>query len=123
MQRLFSTFPNSWPGAGLLLLRLAAGTPLLCYLLTLSRSSGAPHHWVEWVSMSVSLLLIPGGWTPIAAASSALAEGWLAIAAGTLDSVHLLRCVIATSLLMLGPGAWSIDARLYGRKRIQVGAR
>lgn len=123
MQRLFSTFPNSWPGCGLLLLRLAGGTPLLCYLLALPASFITPATWLDWASMSGSAVLIPGWWTPIGGALVALAEGWLAIEAGTLDNVHVLRCLIAASLVMLGPGAWSIDARLYGRKRIRVGAR
>jgi len=30
LQRLFSTFPDGWPGFGILLLRLGAGTALIC---------------------------------------------------------------------------------------------
>lgn len=33
---------------------------------------------------------------------------------------HLLLAVLAISLAMLGPGAWSIDALLFGRKRIAI---
>ena len=40
LQRLFSTFPNSWPGFGLLLLRLGVGIALI--YLGISRFFGAP---------------------------------------------------------------------------------
>jgi uncharacterized membrane protein YphA (DoxX/SURF4 family) len=31
--------------------------------------------------------------------------------------IHILLGVLCASVVMLGPGAWSIDARLFGRKR------
>jgi uncharacterized membrane protein YphA (DoxX/SURF4 family) len=31
---------------------------------------------------------------------------------------HIFIIAIAASLVLLGPGAWSIDAYLYGRKRV-----
>ena len=79
--------------------------------------------WTEFAGVAASALLIPGWWTPVGGAVQALAEGYLAFLGGTLDSVHLMRCLMGISLIMLGPGAWSIDARLYGRKRIEVGGR
>jgi uncharacterized membrane protein YphA (DoxX/SURF4 family) len=33
---------------------------------------------------------------------------------------HIVRGMIGLSVAMLGPGAWSVDARLFGRKRIDV---
>ena len=33
---------------------------------------------------------------------------------------HLLLAILGISLAMLGPGAWSIDALIFGRKRITV---
>ena len=36
---------------------------------------------------------------------------------------HLLLAVLAISLAMLGPGAWSVDAYLFGRKRFDIGER
>jgi uncharacterized membrane protein YphA (DoxX/SURF4 family) len=36
---------------------------------------------------------------------------------------HLLLAVLAISVAMLGPGAWSVDARLFGRKRLNLGPR
>jgi uncharacterized membrane protein YphA (DoxX/SURF4 family) len=34
--------------------------------------------------------------------------------------IHVFLAAIAASMAMLGPGAWSIDARLFGRKRIDI---
>jgi hypothetical protein len=34
--------------------------------------------------------------------------------------IHVFLAVIAASVAMLGPGAWSMDARLYGRKRFDI---
>lgn len=31
--------------------------------------------------------------------------------------IHPFLAILAVSVAMLGPGAWSIDARLFGRKR------
>jgi putative oxidoreductase len=52
---------------------------------------------------------------------AALDEVWIAL---SLDSparqdawIHIFLAILAVSVAMLGPGAWSIDARLFGRKR------
>jgi uncharacterized membrane protein YphA (DoxX/SURF4 family) len=64
-------------------------------------------------------LLILGWWTPAASACAAL----LAIVLALSDShweLHIAQAAIALALVALGPGAWSIDARLYGRKHIDI---
>jgi DNA-binding NarL/FixJ family response regulator len=43
--------------------------------------------------------------------------------AAQLPSIHLLVGALGVALAMLGPGAWSVDARLFGRKRIQIPRR
>jgi putative oxidoreductase len=122
MQRIFSTFPNGRPGAGLLLLRLVAGTPLL--VAAISTWVGIPDAAALVLrligAVSAGLILL-GLWTPLAAALGAMVEGWLSFAGGTFDIDHAMHALIALSLIMLGPGMWSVDARLYGRKRIEVG--
>ena len=37
---------------------------------------------------------------------------------GTLPSIFV--AVVATSVVLLGPGAWSVDARLFGRREIII---
>jgi putative oxidoreductase len=64
-------------------------------------------------------LLLLGLWTPLASVALALAEVSAAFF-GRFDFTHVAAALVPLSLAALGPGAWSIDARLYGRKRIRV---
>ncbi len=121
MQRLFSTFPNGWPGYGLLTLRLTCGAPLL--VMGLAKLSGSPVYSIGWFSMLSCLtgvMILAGLWTPFAASCHAILQGVMACAGGTFAATHLILALIGVSLVMLGPGYWSIDARLYGRKRIDL---
>ena len=119
MQRLYTTFPNEWPGAGLLLLRLAEGIPAAVEGMTNALKSGvtlaAIPHAIEVVS---GILLLAGFWTPIGGALQALVEFSNVLAGAGYE--HAWHGMIGLSLAMLGPGAWSVDARLFGRKRIDV---
>ena len=120
MQRIFSTFPGGWPGCGLCLLRVAASAPLL--LIGTSDSWGYPVEATFWIRISCCLsgaLLLAGFWTPFAASLQALVEVVLACT-GTFESSHVTHALIGISLVMLGPGSFSIDARLYGRKRLDL---
>jgi len=65
-------------------------------------------------------LLLAGLWTPIAGILMALAEVGLAFSVPGDPWMHILLAALGVSLAMLGPGAWSVDARLFGRKRIQI---
>jgi hypothetical protein len=67
-----------------------------------------------------ALLLIAGLWTPVAGISVATIALWDIVAGHQLPLAHLLAGTIAASLAMLGPGRWSIDARLFGWKRIEA---
>jgi putative oxidoreductase len=37
--------------------------------------------------------------------------------------IHFLLAVMCAGLAMLGPGAWSVDAYLFGRRRFDIGDR
>jgi putative oxidoreductase len=122
MQRLFSTFPNGWPGCGLLLLRVSCGAPLL--VIGSAKLWGGQvdaAFWIELFSCLTAMLMLAGLWTPVAASSQAVLQGVLAFAGGTFEWAHLMLAITHISLVMLGPGSSSIDARLYGRKRIDLG--
>jgi len=116
MQRLFSTFPGRWPGCGLLLLRIAAAAPL--FLVSHELVSGIP---LRLIGTADGVLLLLGLGTPIAAAVQVLIEGWLAFAGAPFNPDHGARALMGLALMMLGPGQYSVDARLYGRKRIELG--
>lgn len=118
MQRLFSAFPNSWPGCGLLLLRLAAGaTCLFGVAQGVPVALRLPIESCGWVTAP---FLAIGLWTPVAAIAQVLITLPGAFASAGLDLDHVMRAVFGASLAMLGPGAWSVDARLFGRKRFDI---
>ena len=121
MQRLFTMFPGGWPGAGLLVLRLAAAIPLLIGGSHELRS--VPHSWgyaAQFIAVSDGLLLLAGLWTPAAGALKTVIELWIIFSSRDAVIAHLLRAMLGVSLVMLGPGTWSLDARLFGRKRIDI---
>jgi len=121
VQRLFSSFPSAWPGVGLLLLRLIGAGPVVVGGITaLLAESASPAPWLDIIGAAGGSLLLMGLWTPLGGALQALAQGCLAFWNGGVDADSLICAGIAASLVMLGPGAWSVDARLYGRKRIEV---
>jgi putative oxidoreductase len=120
LQRLFTMFPSGWPGAGLLLLRLAAAIPLL--IGATSELFGAPQNdlYARYFAIGVGSLLLAGFWTPVVGALQAIGEVWFGFSQKGGAGVHFLLAALGVSLVMLGPGAWSVDARLFGRKRIDI---
>jgi uncharacterized membrane protein YphA (DoxX/SURF4 family) len=68
-------------------------------------------------------MVLLGLWTPYAAATLGVAQLSLLFFGGFPVQTQISRTVIAVSLSMLGPGAWSIDRRLFGRKRIDLPAK
>ena len=121
MQRIFSTFPDSWPGCGLLLLRVAGSAPL--FVIGISRLWGEPADaalWIRILGCVSGALMLVGFWTPFAAALQVALHGIFAVSGTVFEWTHVMQALIGLSLMMLGPGYWSIDARLYGRKRIDL---
>jgi len=121
MQRLFTTFPNGWPGAGLLLLRIACALPLLLNgLPMLSVVADPTPSWLRLGGLIPAGFLFLGLYTPIAACLQVLAELSLTLVMPSSPALHLTRAAIGMALMALGPGARSLDSRIYGRKRIEL---
>ena len=131
LQRLYSTFPGGRPGVGLLLLRVAVGVSAaatgIFYFVSSSSSFAA-----KW---PLGLLLLLGGaasaagfLTPVAATLIGacflgIALAWITPPFPALHDVRLMASgmiVAAIALALLGPGAFSVDGRLFGRREIVI---
>ena len=119
MQRLFSTFANDWPGFGLLIQRLVLGIALLYHGIALLCGVAAAGPIVPELTGSVlGLFILAGLWTPAVRALVAAVQVWIAFAGVGDESITVTLAALGGTLAMIGPGAWSIDARLFGRKHI-----
>jgi putative oxidoreductase len=124
LRRLYSTFAGGWPGIGLLLMRLVLGFSLL--LRANSALWSDPRINTTLTSLFLAafgLILIPGLWTPIAGTLVALLQIWQMMTMTGDRWVPLLLATIGGALAMLGPGLWSVDARLFGWKRVEPSPR
>jgi uncharacterized membrane protein YphA (DoxX/SURF4 family) len=131
LQRTFSGFPTGYPGLALLLLRLVVGGTASSQAWLLIAVS----HGVVNASVVIALLafvtgvaLVIGFMTPIASVLLSAAgllltvdasiPGHLSLAESGLARLEFIA--ISAALISLGPGALSLDARLYGRREIEV---
>ena len=103
-----------------MLLRLAAAIPLP--IGATSELFGAPQNglYAAYIGIGVGSLLVAGLWTPVAGALQAVIEVWIGFSRGDGTGVYFLIAALGVSLVMLGPGACSVDALLFGRKRIDI---
>jgi uncharacterized membrane protein YphA (DoxX/SURF4 family) len=128
---MFSAFPNGWPGAGLLLLRAAAGAALVVQ----GAAYFADARYLKFTILAIAFLTVVSGallligyLTPFASILAAIASldgifSWFPAPKLDLFEAKLaaaLAAAIAAALVCLGPGAFSLDARLFGRREIVI---
>lgn len=131
LQRTFSGFPTGYPGLALLLLRLVVGgtaSSQAWLLITANHGTVNTSVVVALLAFVTSLALVIGFMTPIT--SVLLSAGGLLLTIDSSISGHLRLfesglarlefIAISAALISLGPGALSLDARLYGRREIEV---
>ena len=121
MQRLFSTFARGWPGAGLLAQRVIAAALLFyCAIAQISHPTHAQCTVLQMIAAAGGLLLLLGLWTPLAGMIVAISELAIVISHPAHPGMNVVLATFGATLAMIGPGACSIDARLFGRKEVRI---
>jgi len=113
------SFPDGLRGLALLWLRVAAA-------LTLAQGAaellGRHQQWSSVGAASVALFVAIGFLTPaIALAAGVIEVTWMIVHPVDLGWSAFLLASILVALAVLGPGAYSIDRWLFGRKRLTIG--
>jgi putative oxidoreductase len=104
---------------GLLCLRL--GTAVALFHDGIAGLVGSPHHFLRLlIDAAAGLFLSAGLWTPIAGGVATTVGLWGAFWRSGDPWSHILLAILGAGLAMVGPGAWSVDAHLFGRKRIRI---
>ena len=121
MRRLFSNFARGWPGVGLLFLRVVAGIAVASHaFLRLGTGLPVKSATVEVFAIAVGLSLVAGLWTPIAGVLLMFLAVWDWLTQSGNSWANVLLATIGVALTLIGPGAFSVDARRFGWKRIDI---
>jgi putative oxidoreductase len=121
VRRLFSNFTGGWPALGLLLIRIAAGAALITDGKERVYSGQHLGSLILGVfTIANGALLAAGLWTPLA--------GFLALVLSVSDVLiyheapcpAILLACMGAGVAFVGPGAFSIDAWLFGLKKIDI---
>jgi hypothetical protein len=121
MQRLFSMFPAGPVGVALVALRVSSAAALLYYGQMCSPLLINPWTWLLLGPTAAALLL--GILTPVAAAIACLVEIVQVAVFQTQGTASVcLSFLNAAALGVLGPGAYSLDARIFGRRILDLGS-
>jgi hypothetical protein len=111
-------FPTGRPGYALLLMRAALGLMVLAGVIApLASREASPFvlllAWVAVISLAVGVL------TPVTSLLCVVLELFVwRSAGGDLEVVHVCSVITALALALLGPGGYSVDARLFGRRQV-----
>ena len=107
---------------GLLLMRLVAGSCLVIHGFgKLLAGPSLQTQLFGVCAITAGTLLLAGLWTPVAGSLAVALALWNVIATRPRDpSACILMATIGAALALIGPGAWSVDARLFGWKRIDI---
>jgi uncharacterized membrane protein YphA (DoxX/SURF4 family) len=72
------------------------------------------------LGIGAGLLLLVGLWTPVMGTLVAVISVWKIFLLPENLWIYILLATLGAALALLGPGAWSVDARLFGWKRIDI---
>ena len=131
---MFSSYPDGMLGVGLLLFRLIIGVVTFAFAVRwiASAADRSPYVWaIGIISAACGLLLVVGLMNLIAGVTASASILAVTFSSGSLPSalssggavLNLVIAVLAFGLALTGPGAFSIEGRLYGRREILVPPR
>ena len=115
-------FPTGTAGAALLLLRISAATTLVVD----GTAHWAPMNssWILPAFLLPTLFLCVGFLAPYASILSGLMQLAVLLFTGGENGFHLAISILSSAIVtLLGPGAYSIDALLFGRRILNVPPR
>jgi uncharacterized membrane protein YphA (DoxX/SURF4 family) len=128
--RLYTRFPNRAPGIGLLLLRVATGLTLIAHasFIVQTQDVGIVAVAMGLLAFLSGLALLAGFLTPVASILALIIIAgtglcWFpAFNGGVIAGNHLSLdvAVMAAAAALLGPGAFSVDALMFGRRKIII---
>ena len=86
----------------------------------LAKTPQLPLILLQMAAAGAGLLVLVGLWTPITGAVVAFFELCLVFLGPGDPKIAAVLAILAGTIAMIGPGAWSVDARLFGRKHIEI---
>jgi uncharacterized membrane protein YphA (DoxX/SURF4 family) len=121
LQRFFSAFPDRWRGFGLLLLRVLVAVSVIVQTIAYLQAAETLASWsiVALLLASAACLLL-GFVTPVAAVLIGLTSVGFAFWNTPYPVQEIEMVVLAVVIALLGPGAFSIDALMFGRREILI---
>jgi uncharacterized membrane protein YphA (DoxX/SURF4 family) len=127
LRRLYTTLPHGLPGVGLLLLRAVIGGRLIVQgSACIANAQGLSWGWlVGWLMLGAGISFFLGLLTPLAAAFSVLFGTMVHIwhpnwASSFVNLLSFDMIILAMAIILLGPGAISLDAYFFGRRKIVI---
>jgi len=114
MQRLFPMFPQGGPGVALLLLRIS----VVAFLIIVATNYNGPYYRSVLAAIFlISISLLIGFLTPfLCIIAITFIVGNMIINRETSIVVCIIAIANAVALGLLGPGAYSLDSKLFGRR-------
>lgn len=117
MQRLFTMFPLGPAGVALLLLRLSAAAMVL--MLAFPQTQVNSSQWALAGLAVLAAFVVVGAFTPVLCTLCCCLEIAALFSLHGAEAIYMLFAVVNTAALgLLGPGGYSLDARMFGRRRV-----
>jgi len=102
-------------------MRLVAGTALVVRgMMALFSGAHLESAILQGLEMAAGVTLVAGLWTPVAGSLVGILALWRVVSQPSDPWACVFLATIGVALALLGPGAWSVDARLFGWRRIDV---